>query len=257
MTKWISLFILAALLAGSWFTYNKQGNKLEALNQEIVTVEEAGDPEELAAGLKSNRDSLEGEKLFNGILLTFLSAGVAGIFFVVFLLPFFAQRITHAVYDSAEMVERDAMHAARSLLAQGEYEGAITAFQEAAVADPLNRLPWVEIAKIQKDNLGDPAAAIETIRYALESQPWEANDAAYFLFRLAELYNEVQGDRASAIAIMNQVVEQFPGTRHAANANHKIHEWSTQDPASDITAEEEEYLARMRQKDASSSQSGV
>ena len=137
---------------------------------------------------------------------------------VVYLLPFFAQRITHAVYDSAEMIERDVMHDARALVAQGEYHAAIEAFKEAAKAEPLNRLPWVEIAKIYKDNLEDPESAIQTIRYALESQEWEINDAAYFLFRLAELYDEVQGDRATAIAILRQVVEQFPRTRHSANA---------------------------------------
>jgi hypothetical protein len=83
----------------------------------------------------------------------------------------------------------------------------------------------VEIAKIYKERLGDPASAVETIRYALESQEWEVNDAAYLLFRLAELYDEVEGNRASAVAIMQQVVREFPGTRHSANANHKLHEW--------------------------------
>lgn len=118
------------------------------------------------------------------------------------------------------------MHDARSLLAQGDYEGAIAAFRQAAAADPLNRLPWVEITKIYKDNLGDSAAAIQTVRHALESQEWEVNDAAYLLFRLAELYDELEGNRVSAMAIMQQVIDQFPGTRHSANASYKLHEWS-------------------------------
>jgi tetratricopeptide (TPR) repeat protein len=150
---------------------------------------------------------------------------VIGIFFVLRILPSFAHRVTHAIYDSAEMIERDIMHDARSLLAQGDYEGSIAAFREAAKADPLNRLPWVEIAKIYKTNMNDPAAAVQTIRYALESQEWEINDAAYFLFRLAELYDEVEGNRASAVAIMQQVIDQFPATRHSANASHKLREW--------------------------------
>ena len=154
------------------------------MKQQIAQYEDNGDPDGKAAELKTQLDSKEREKTFEGILLTFLSAGIVGIVFVVYLLPFFAQRVTHAFYDSGETVERSIMHDARSLLAQGNYEGAIIAFQQAAAADPLNRLPWVEIAKIQKDNMGDPAAAIQTIRYALESQEWEVNDAAYFLFRL-------------------------------------------------------------------------
>ena len=242
--------------------YSKSGDKMEDLKEQVVKFETEGNMED-AKKAENQMIEAEGEKTFNGILLTFLSAGLVGIFAVVHLLPFFAQRLTHAVYDSGEMVEKDVMHDARSLLAQGNYEGAIAAFQQAAAAEPLNRLPWVEIAKIYKDNLGDPASAVATIRHALESQEWEVNDAAYFLFRLAELYDEVDGDRASAVAIMNQVVEQFPGTRHSANATHKLHDWAIADEAAaaanaeyedaenlaraaKTTADEEaEYLSRM------------
>jgi len=236
MTKWIMYGVLAVLVAGSWMMYSKTGREMTDLAQQIEVQQDAGDPEGKVAKMKADLQSMDGGKIFNGILLTFLSAGFVGIFVVVHLLPFFAQRVTHAVYDSGEKVEKDVMHAARSLLAQGDYEGAIAAFKLAAAADPLNRLPWVEIAKIQKTNLGDAAAAIQTIRHALESQEWELNDAAYFLFRLAELYDEVEGDRATAVSILNQVVEQFPGTRHSANASHKLHEWTVADEAAALAA---------------------
>ncbi|RYD28024.1 MAG: tetratricopeptide repeat protein [Verrucomicrobiaceae bacterium] len=242
MMKWIVIVVLAALVGGSWMLFDKTDQKMKALQTQIDEIDSNGDPEDLLKDLNPKLQSLEGEKTFNGILLTFLCAGLVGIVFVVYLLPFFAQRVTHAVYDSAEVVEKDAMHDARSLMAQGDYEGAIAAFQQAATVDPLNRLPWVEIAKIQKDNLGDSGAAIQTIRHALESQAWEVNDAAYFLFRLAELYDEVEGDRASAVAIMNQVVEQFPGTRHSANAGHKLHEWE----AAAAQSDEAEFIARQQ-----------
>lgn len=231
MMKWIMCVVLAVLVAGSWMMYSKTEKKMTALRQEMSQLEEKGGAEEEVKKMEIDLNSMEGEKTFNGILLTFLSAGLVGILFVVYILPFFAQRVTHAVYDSAEMVEKDVMHDARSLTAQGDYHGAIAAFREAAALDPLNRLPWVEIAKIQKTNLEDPAAAIATIRHALESQEWELNDAAYFLFRLAELYDEVEGNRASAVAIMNQVIEQFPETRHSANARNKLHEWEVADAA--------------------------
>ncbi|MES2924126.1 MAG: tetratricopeptide repeat protein [Verrucomicrobiota bacterium] len=242
MMKWLMYLVLAGLAIGSWVMFSRTGANMKTLQAEIVQIEDAGDPESKVADMKAKLDSMDGERTIEGILLTFLSAGLLGIFFVVYALPFFAQRATHAIYDSGEMMEKDVMHDARSLLAQGDYEGAIAAFQAAAAADPLNRLPWVEIAKIYKDNLGDPAAAVATIRHALESQEWEVNDAAYFLFRLAELYNEVEGDRASAVAIMNQVIEQFPGTRHSANASHKLHEWAVEDEAAAAAGEEAAYL---------------
>lgn len=267
--KWLLYLVLALLVGGSWLLYSKTGGEITAKAEQLEKIRASGE-DEAAGKLAGEIQALEGQKTFNGILLAFLSAGLVGIFFVLQVLPGLAHRATHAIYDSAEMMEHDVMHDARSLLAQGEYHGAIEAFKQAAAKEPLNRLPWVEIAKIYKDNLGDPESAIQTIRYALESQEWEVNDAAYFLFRLAELYDELQGDRATAIAIMQQVVEQFPGTRHSANANHKLHEWEQQAIAAEAAAaeaaaaggedspyagmseeerrvaEEEEYLARLR-----------
>ena len=223
--KWILYVVLAALVGGSWMLYSSKGGEVDAMKAKIAQLDEVGDPENEMPKMKTELGTLEGERTFNGILLAFLSAGLVGMLFVFQILPAIAHRFTHAIYDSAEMVERDVMHDARSLLAQGDYQGAIEAFRMAAAAEPLNRLPWVEIAKIQKDNLEDPNAAIETIRHALESQAWQVNDAAYFMFRLAEMYDETLGDRNAAVAIFQQVIEAFPETRHSANARHKLHEW--------------------------------
>lgn len=242
MMKWLMYVLLVAAVAGSWYMYAQKGKEMEKLQAEIHALNDIGDPEDVTAKMQGRLGGMEGERTFTGILLTFLCAGLVGIFFVVTILPFFAQRLTHAVYDSAEEIEKDPLHDARSLQAQGDYEGAIAAFKVAAAADPLNRLPWVEIAKTYKDHLHDPQSAIATIRNALESQEWQVNDAAYFLFRLAELYNEVEHNRASAVAIMNQVIDEFPETRHSANARTKLHEWEIEDAA----AEEEKFIQKQR-----------
>ena len=225
MKKWLMYVVMVILVGGSWVLFAKSGWEIRAKTEELRKMKEQGASDEEVSHLEARSSTRTNERIVGGVLLAFVSAGLVGIFFVLEILPSFAHRLTHAIYDSAEMVEQDVMHDARSLLAQGDYMGAIKAFREAAAAEPLNRLPWIEIAKIHKERLGNPAAAVQTIRYALESQEWEINDAAYFLFRLAELYDEVEGNRASAVAIMRQVVEQFPGTRHSANANHKLHEW--------------------------------
>jgi tetratricopeptide (TPR) repeat protein len=226
--KWLFYLVLTASIAGGWMFYSRSGGETKVLQAKVDALENAGiyDVKE-HADLISKIDTRTNEKLFSGIVLAFLTAGLVGMVVVVDLLPMLAHKATHSVYDSGEKVsdEADAMHAARSKVAQGDYEGAIESYREAAKADPLNRLPWVEIAKIQRENLEDPAAAIQTIRHALESQEWEVNNAAYFLFRLAELYDEDAGDRVSAATMLNQVIEQFPETRHSANARHKLHEW--------------------------------
>ena len=225
MIKYIGIGILFLLVAGSWFMFYKTGDEGRDIEKKINLLYERGDPEEQVPELKTKMHGIEGQRVFSGILLSFLSAGLVGIVFVTEVLPIFAQKLTHAVYDSGEEVEQDAFHDARVLMAQGEWEAAIESFKEAAEGDPLNRMPYVEIAKIQKVHLEDPMASIMTLREAIEGQEWEENDAAFLLFRLAELYDKDTEDRESAVAIMEQVMEQFPETRHSANARTKLHEW--------------------------------
>ncbi len=239
--KWIWYLILMVLIGGSWILFSKTGREMHAKRVALEQLENVGGSDVMISKLKEEVHSMELVRVFNGVLLTIFTASLIAVVAVIDVLPAFAHRVTHAVYDSAEMMEHDVMHDARSLFAQGDFHGAIEGFKKAAAADPLNRLPWVEIVKIYKDNLHEPALAIQTIREALDSQEWEVDDAAYFMFRLAELYDELESNRPSAIAIMNQVIEQFSGTRHSANASHKLHEWSVRDTAK----EEERYLASL------------
>lgn len=225
MIKYIGIALLLLLVAGSWLMFYKAGDEARDLQKQVDLLDSTGDPEEKAPALKVQMFSIEGQRTFSGILLTFLSAGLVGIVFVTQVLPILAQKMTHAVYDSGEEVEPDAFHDARVLMAQGEWEAAIGAFKTAAAQDPMNRMPYVEIAKIQKFNLEDPHAAIQTLREAIEGQEWEQNDAAFLMFRVAELYEEDAGDRESAVAIMEQVMEQFPESRHSANARSKLNHW--------------------------------
>ena len=228
MTKWVLYIVFAGLIAAGWFAFMSSGkDEGKALEKEISRIEQEGSIEELET-LQSKKDELENigsSKALTGILLAFVTAGLVGIVFAVDILPAIAHRFTHAVYDSGEEVEEDVMHDARAKLAQGDYEGAIGAFRDAAAADPMNRIPYIEIAKIQREHLHDPKAAVATLREAIEGQEWNTNDAAFLMFRLAEVYEENMHDRMSAVTIMEQVVEQFPETRHSANARHKLHEW--------------------------------
>jgi tetratricopeptide (TPR) repeat protein len=223
--KWGLYVVMAIAVAFSWFKFMAAEKQLEVDKKAQIELRNSGEDDEAAAKLANDIKSREDEKTFTGILLAFLTAGLVGIVFVIHVLPAIAHRFTHAVYDSAEMVEKDPMHDARAKVAQGDWDGAIEAFRAAAAADPLNRLPYVEIAKIQLDHLENAPAAVDTLRHAIEDQEWQENDAAYLMFRLAEIYETNLGDHTSAASIMQQVVEQFPETRHSANARHKLREW--------------------------------
>ena len=227
MKKVVLYMVFAALVLGSWMLYAAKVREVQKIDAEmkVMALKGTREADEQYEILEREKQQAEGVQTFNGLLLAFVSAGAVGIFFVFQVLPVIAHKFTHAVYDSAEMVESDPMHDARSLYAQGEYEAAIEAFREAAQADPMNRLPWVEIAKIQRDNLENPLAALATLREALESHEWQVNDAAFFMFRIAELYDEDLQNRETAIEILQQVCTELPETRHSANARHKLHEW--------------------------------
>lgn len=223
--KWGLYLVMAIAVAFSWFKFIAAEKQLEADKKAQIELRNSGEDDELATKMENDIKSRQDEKTFSGILLAFLTAGLVGIVFVIHVLPAIAHRFTHAVYDSAEMVEKDPMHDARAKVAQGDWDGAIEAFRAAAAADPLNRLPYVEIAKIQLEQLEDAPAAVDTLRHAIQDQEWQENDAAYLMFRLAEIYDTNMEDRMSAGTIMQQVIEQFPESRHSANARHKLREW--------------------------------
>jgi len=223
--KWGLYVVLILGILFAWSRFSSAGEKVEVAHKNWEQVYNSGEDPEGAEKLKTAKLGLENDRTMSGILLAFLTAGLVGIVVVAEVLPMLAHRVTHAVYDSGEEVEADPMHDARSKVAQGDWEGAIEAFRQAAEVDTLNRLPWVEIAKIQLEQLEDPQAAVQTLRQAIEGREWQENDAAYLMFRLAGIYDEHLGDRASAATTMQQVMEQFPETRHSANARHKLHEW--------------------------------
>ena len=187
-----------------------------------VVVNEISGEEEIE-GWKPEGVSMGGKGLV-GICLLFVVAGYAAIVFVSFVLPSVVGRFTHMFYGASEELEEDPAHDARALFAQGDFEGAIAAYRTVADEQPENRFPWVEIAKIQHDNLENPDAAIETLRDALENHEWRVNDAAFFMFRLAELYEREKSDMTQCVGILRQVVELFPQTRHSANATHRLRE---------------------------------
>jgi TolA-binding protein len=48
---------------------------------------------------------------------------------------------------------------------------------------------------------------------------------AFLMFRLSEIYEEDFQDHDTAGAILSQIIELFPDTRHSANARTKTRQW--------------------------------
>lgn len=175
-------------------------------------------------GSALGREGWDFRKLLMIPILVAIS-GYAAILFIVYALPMIVGKFTSELLGSEEeIVEDDPMRDARALFAQGDFAGAIEAYKVVAAEQPQNRFPWIEIAKIQHDNLEDTDASLATLKTALESHEWRVNDAAFFMFRIAEMYEKEKEDVATAIGILQQVAETFPETRHSANATHRLRE---------------------------------
>lgn len=225
MLKYISIAVLTLLVAVCWYKFDQSGKKIEKLKAVAEELSYDPDKEKQEKEARANLNGMEGEHIFSGILLTFLSAGLVGIVFATQILPMLANKISTAVYENNEHVEDDPFHNARVLMAQGDWDGAIDSFKLAAKKDPNNRMTWTEIAKIQRQHLDNPPAAIATLREAIESQDWEIDDVAFLMFRLAEIYEEDFHDHATAGTVLSQIIELFPETRHSANARTKLHQY--------------------------------
>lgn len=239
--------LLVVLAAICWMAFMEKGREVEKLQADLSELYEVGAEDSKVIAMEDEINGAKGERIFTGLLLTILTAGVIGIFIVVYLLPFFAQKVTHAVYDSGEMVEKDKMREAHSLVAQGEYERAIDAFKRVADEDPLNRLPWVEISKVYRHHLHQSQQAADTLREALESHEWQVGDAAFLMFRIAEIHDEDLENRPTARLIMQQVIDDFPETRHSANAAHKLRDWDHEEEEAARHAEEQKFIVRQQQ----------
>ena len=144
---------------------------------------------------------------------------------ITYVLPNLVQRASEEVYGSTEKSEGpSALARAQAKVAQGEWDEAIANFREAASEDPTNRLPWIEIAMLQRERLDDPSLAVQTLDDALARGDWRENDEAFFIFRKIDLFENDLKKHDEAVALLRNVIERFPQTRHSANAMHKLHE---------------------------------
>ncbi len=141
------------------------------------------------------------------------------------MLPNLVQKASEEVFGSTEKAEGpDALARAQSAVAQGDWQQAISCYQEAGEKEPENRLPWIEISMLQRERLNDPAAALATLDQALERGNWRENDETFFIFRKIDIFENDIKQHDQAVSLLRDVIDRFPQTRHSANAMHKLHE---------------------------------
>ncbi len=158
--------------------------------------------------------------LFVGIVL--LGVAIA-VLFVTSILPELVETMTNLFFNPNEKMEKDPHSEAISAVARGEYEQAIEAYRVIYESDPTDTMALSESAKIYCEHLDNPAAGAELLEEALKKE-WPPDGVAFLSTRLVDVYWKYMHDGRSARALLLQIIEALPDTRHAANASHRLHE---------------------------------
>ncbi len=158
-------------------------------------------------------------------LVTVILLGLGGgLLMVKFVIPWFGDALGEAMFSSGEKVEQDEMTKAAACIAQGDYPGAIEHYEKMLEEKPDDPFPIAEIAKVYAERLRDPQQALQILSAHLQSKDWPADDAAFLMFRIADVHLVHRHDLEAARDLLEQVIGNFPNTRHSANAHHKISE---------------------------------
>ena len=133
-----------------------------------------------------------------------LSVIYGGILTVIYVLPVLVDKVGEEIMGSSAEVDDDPLDEAREAVANEEYPEAIAVY----------RRYWLE----------NPEVAVSTLEEGLDDHEWPEDDAAFLIFRIAEIYEEDLDDREKVVKTLQRAVEELKGSRHAGNAAHKLKE---------------------------------
>lgn len=166
------------------------------------------------------KDAGDGGKL---IFVTLVGL-IGGLLAVKYVIPWLGDVMGEAVFSSGEKVEQDEMTKAAACIAKGDYAGAIEHYEKMLEDKPDDPFPVAEIAKVHAERLHDPQAALKALEEHLQSKDWPVDDAAFIMFRIADVHLTHLHDFDAARDMLEQIIGNFPNTRHSANAHHKMSE---------------------------------
>ena len=169
---------------------------------------------------KEHTDMAKVTLYFGGVVLI---GGLAGILVVTVVMPTVGDAIGNLFFSPNRRIEKNPHADAMSAIARGDYEAAVAGYLQAFEADPHDTLALSEMAKIECEHLGNHEAASDVLEQALQRE-WTPEDAAFLTSRLVEVYWKYQHKAREARALLMQIIESMPDTKHSANAQHKLQE---------------------------------
>ncbi len=219
----VILTLLVSYTIFAWNSSKREAAEAERAAEEAFMNSDIDPYAEVKLAEGGNVETSAMLKVGAPMLISIIYGGVLAVLYV---LPMFVDKIGEEVMGSSAEVEDDPLDEARAAVAAGEYAEAIGVYRKAWLENRDERFPVLEIAKIQRTSLGSPVVAVSTLNEALDDHEWPEDDAAFMMFRIAEIYEEDLGDREGLAKILREVTEKLEGTRHAANAAHRLREMS-------------------------------
>lgn len=211
--------LLGALMIYTFIAWNGYENAQEAKERRERESDDRWAQTEVA---ESRAETASG---MIKVAVPLLATAIYGaILAVMYGLPALAGKVTEGMMGSTAEVDVDPMNEARAAEEDEDYTEAIAIYYQVWLKDRNNRRPLMEIVRIQRNLLESPVLAATTIEEGLRDHEWEPDDAGFLLFRLAEIYEEDLEDEAKVREVMNRVVDELQGTRHAGNAAHRLRE---------------------------------
>lgn len=132
---------------------------------------------------------------------------------------------------------------AESLVARGRYREAVNAFEEVLAAEPTAAVPFLRIARIHRDHLGEMDESARWFRRALREADLGAGQALLARKELVELYVHRMGQPERAAPELARMAEELQGRPEG--------EWAARE-----LAEVKEMMRQRQGYDASSRPAG-
>jgi len=157
--------------------------------------------------------------LFGGVVIVGVAGGVLVAFSFV---PQVAEGIGNMFFQPNEPIEKNPHSSALCAISRGDYAKAVDEYRRVYDKNPDDTLALSEMVRLYCDKLHTPEPAAELLESAIQ-RDLLPEDAAFLCSRLADVY-WTQRNVTGARGLLLQVMETMPGTRHAANASHRLQE---------------------------------
>jgi len=111
---------------------------------------------------------------------------------------------------------------AESHVARGQYQAAVDAFELAIVEDPSDSMPYIRVARIQRDKMNDDAGSARWFKKALTESELQSGMRTLLRKELLELFEVRMEQPEKAAPMLARISEEEPDSADGAWAAEEL-----------------------------------